>query len=524
MNRAGVDKIPLKHGPSSLIGSEALPLGGEAIRSHNPARPDETVWLGGDSLEHVDRAVAAAVDAQAQWARAPREERFAALRVYQELAKERAEEMAQLIALEVGKPLWEARQEAALLAAKVDGTLSEAPDAALHRVTGYETAISDTRIGRCVFRPHGVMAVLGPFNFPAHLPNGHIVPALALGNAIVFKPSDKTPAVGQLLGEILIEALDRAGAPTGLVNVLQGGADVAQRLITHAGVDGILFTGSWVVGRKILEANLDTPARIVALELGGNNPAIVMDDANLEQAVIECARAAFATTGQRCTCTRRIIVHEQVADRFIPALCKAASALIVGEQFAEHPVFMGPIIREESQKAAVNFAQSLARSGGSVLVEPTAPDDIPGGERGHFVTPGVVRVAGFSTASSIEQDAGCDIEVFGPVVRVSTARSLDEAIDQANATRYGLAASIFTKNEDNVAAFLAQARAGCVNVNTGTAGASGKLPFGGLGLSGNHRPAGAFALDYCAYPVASLIERAESAPLSPGMTFHSDWL
>jgi len=515
----------LRHPPSDLIGGEFLPLPGDALRSHNPARPAQTVWQGSPEFTHVDRAVAAARGALPEWSRWPMDRRAQALRAYQSICRERAGEIAALIRDEVGKAQWEADQEAAALAGKVDITLDESEVGALRRVRGYELPLGETKRGVCRFRPHGVMAVIGPFNFPAHLPNGHIVPALALGNTVVLKPSDKTPAVGQMLGELFQDALASAGAPAGVVNVVQGAAEPAARLTTHEGVDGILFTGSWPVGRRILEANLDRPGRIVALEMGGNNPAVVMDDADLRQAVVECARAAFNTTGQRCTCTRRIIVHERLADRFIGALVKTARGLRIGAPDDADPVFMGPIIRAEARAATLAFAADLARGGGDVLLAPESIDDVPGCAGGHFVSPGVVRVNRFTTRDAGPgADAGCDAEVFGPVVRVAVVGGYDEAVEQANATRYGLAASIFTTSARTAERFLADARAGCVNVNTGTAGASGKLPFGGLGLSGNHRPAGAFSVDYCAIPVASMIESSAAASVSAGMTFDDAWV
>lgn len=513
----------LSRGPCALIGGRVVDIPGSAIVSHDPARPERVIWSGTPRLAHVDEAVDAARGALPAWARWSFERRAEALRAFQRVCKAREQAIADLLCDEVGKPMWEARQEAALLASKVDITLDRAPGAALHRVLPLEVPVSETRVGRCFFKPHGVMAVLGPFNFPAHLPNGHIVPALACGNTIVFKPSDKAPATGHLLGELLLEALESVGAPAGVVNVIQGAADVASGLSRHAGVDGVLFTGSWPVGRRILEANLDTPGRIVALEMGGNNPAVVMDDADLRQAVSECARSGFATAGQRCTCTRRVIVHEKVADRFIKGLVSAAEALAVGDPRSEKPVFMGPVIRKEAQEAVAAFVGSLERAGGEVLLRPATPG-VPGCKGGHFVTPGIVRVDRFSLGEDAGRDAGCDVEVFGPVVRVCVVKSLDQAIRQANASRYGLAAAIFTKDPAAAERFVLECRAGCVNVNNGTAGASSKLPFGGLGLSGNHRPAGAFSVDYCAYPVASMVESSAAAALSPGMTFEDAWL
>jgi succinylglutamic semialdehyde dehydrogenase len=505
-----------------VIGGRITALTGDAIRSTNPARPSETVWLGSPRIEHVDHAIKEAKRALKTWSRTAREDRFAALRRFARIANDRKAQLAALIRDETGKPQWDAEGEAGVIGAKVDITLDSTEHGALRRVTDYAVRLSDSRTGACRFRPHGVMAVVGPYNFPAHLPNGHIIPALAMGNTIVFKPSDKAPACGQMLVEMLLEA----EFPEGVINMVHGGADIATKLVSHHEVDGVLFTGSWPVGRKILEANLDQPHKIVALEMGGNNAAIVMPDCDLKQAVIECVRSAFVTTGQRCTCTRRIIVHKEIADRFIAAFCKAASNLLIGDprgiglDGSREQVFMGPLISEQARKHVGEFFQAIVNAGGRALVQPTLIDDPSGG---HYISPGVVLVDRFTTGEDATRDAGCDLEVFGPIVRILVTGTLDDAIEQANATKYGLAASIFTKDEEAVERFLFEAKAGCVNVNTGTAGASSKLPFGGLDHSGNHRPAGSFSLDYCAVPIASMIERGDVATTHPGMRFEDEW-
>ncbi|MGE3108240.1 MAG: aldehyde dehydrogenase family protein [Phycisphaerales bacterium] len=522
----------LRRAPSNLIGGEWIALtpgDGAEIVSRNPAHPSEVVWRGVANLSHVARAVHAARAALPGWARLPRAARFAVLRRFQQIARAREPDMFALIRDEIGKVPWEARGEASILSAKVDITLDESDIGGLHRVREFDFWASPGRVGRCTWRPHGVMGVIGPFNFPAHLPNGHIVPALAMGNTVVFKPSDKAPGVGQLLAEFFDEALDAEGIPplpgasrpgSGVLNLVQGGADVAAALTTHPDIDGILFTGSWPVGRRILEANLDSPGRIVALELGGNNAAVVMPDADLRQAAIEIVRCAFNTTGQRCTCTRRAVIHKDIAGRLIPAMCKAASNLIVGDprSSAGTPIFMGPIISGPARDAVLESQSRFAHAGGRVLLESTAPT---AADDGWYITPGILEVPRFSIDRG---DAGCDVEVFGPLLRVTVVDSLEQAIAQSNATRYGLAASIFTKDAGTAEQFLFQARAGCVNVNTGTAGASSKLPFGGLGLSGNHRPAGSFSLDYCAYPVAGMVEHGDAATLAEGMRFEDSWL
>lgn len=500
---AAVTEDLLARGPSNFIDGawHALPTGTE-IESRDPARPDQVIWSAGVDGAAIAAAIAAARRAGASWRALEVEDRIAALERWRAAATERVDRLARLIMLETGKIASEAKAEAGLIAGKVDITLGPHSSG---RIAGYEVQ-AGARVGRCSFRPHGVMAVLGPFNFPAHLPNGHIVPALLAGNTIVFKPSDKTPAVGQALAEIA----EASGLPAGVFNLVQGGVGPASELVAHDGVDGILFTGSWPVGRRILEANLDRPGRIVALELGGSNPAVVMPDADLRQAVVECARAAFATTGQRCTCTRRIVLHAAIADEFIAAFCKVASTLVVGPGDSREPVFMGPLVNAESVDAVLAFQDQLHGRGGRVLVQSTRVE-----RPGHFITPGVVMVDRFE----VEHDREC----FGPLVQLAVADDLDDAIEQANATRYGLAAAIFTQDDDAWRRFLMECRAGCVNRNCGTAGASGALPFGGLGLSGNHRPAGAFSVDYCAHPVASMIDPGREAAVPAGMLVEDAW-
>ncbi|MHC4991229.1 MAG: aldehyde dehydrogenase family protein [Planctomycetota bacterium] len=494
----------LQHEPGDYVGGRFLPIPGADLVSHDPAAPSRIVWQGTPCVDHVDAAVDAARAAAGDWATRTRAERAEHLRRWRDVTREHGERIAGLICDEMGKTMAEARFEASALGGKVDLTLD---DISLGRVSGYDVDVSPSRQGQCRFKPHGVMAVIGPFNFPAHLPNGQFVPALLMGNTVVFKPSEKTPAVGQLLAELM----DEAGLPPGVFNVVQGGGDVAARLVRHEMLDGILFTGSWPVGRRILEANLDRPGRIVALEMGGNNPAVVMADAHLPQAVVECARAAFATTGQRCTCTRRIIVQRAIADRFVPALAKVASTLQVGPGRSHRPIFMGPVVTEQALQGVLD-AQTRLGQGGARPVVPVERMDGPG----HFLAAGVLEVDRFG----LEHDE----EVFGPLVQIATVDDLDDAIAQANATRYGLAASIFTADRDTAERFFHEVRAGCINVNTGTAGASSKLPFGGLGCSGNHRPAAAFAADFCAYPVASMVEQGETTPVPEGMRLDEAWL
>lgn len=501
---------------ANLVNGNWIPLTGDGVVSTAPSAPAAVLWQGTPELRHAAAAIAAARAALPEWSAWTIERRTEALQRFKGVAAERVDDLADLISAETGKARWECLGEANLIAGKVDITLEEGVHTGRQRVSGFEFAMGESKSASCWFRPHGVMTVIGPFNFPAHLPNGHIIPALLMGNTIVFKPSEKTPAVGQFLAQMYHDALSAAGAPAGVFNLVHGEVEVSKALTAHPDVDGVLFTGSWPVGRAIQEANLDDPGKIIALEMGGNNAAVIMDDADLHQAVAECVRCAFITTGQRCTCTRRVIVHEAVADRVIAAIVRSAQSLTVDAPEVAG-TFMGPIISEQSRQAVFDFQTRLAGTGGEVLLESTPVPD----REGWYLTPSVVKVPGFSKD---RDDCGCDEEVFGPLLRVSVVRSLDEAIEQSNATRYGLAASIFTANQGAIERFRREARAGCINVNCGTAGASSKLPFGGLGLSGNHRPAGAFSLDYCAYPIAGMTETGDAAAIPAGMTLDPEWL
>jgi succinylglutamic semialdehyde dehydrogenase len=486
----------LQHVPGDFIDGAFRPLSGEEITTRDPAQPSRVVWQGSPVPAHAEDAVAAARRALPAWSGLPLDDRRAHLERWRETCVRNAARLAAAIAREIGKVRWEAELEAKIVAEKVTITLE---DRVLARVAGFEVAAGAGKTGICRFKPHGVMAVLGPYNFPAHLPNGHIVPALLLGNTIVFKPSEKGASVGQLLAELALEA----GFPAGVFNVVQGGGAIASRLASHPGVDGVLFTGSFPVGRRILERNLDTPGRLIALEMGGSNPAVVTAKADLRRAAIECVRAAFATTGQRCTCTRRIIVEEGVADRFIPMVLRLASNLVIAAADDGVPAFMGPLVTAEARDSVLR-AQAAIAARGRLLLEASPLD-----RDGYFLSPGAVEVPAFAQGRGDE--GGHEEEIFGPFVQFARARDLDDAIVQANATQFGLAASLFSSDPSEWSRFFAECRAGCINWNTGTAGASSKLPFGGLGRSGNHRPAGAFAVDACAYPVASMVDTAELA-------------
>src|SRR5262245_50098742 len=291
----------------------------ELIVSVSPADPaDEVGRFAVWESEAVGEAVARARAAFPAWRDAGFAVRAALLKRFAALANERADELARLIAREVGKALWDARSEAALIAAKVDATLG----AGMELVRTFEGGPG----ARATYHPRGVLTVLGPFNFPAHLPNGHIVPALATGNTVVFKPSDLAPAVG----EWLWRAFRDAGLPRGVLELVQGRAETGRALALHPGVDGVLFTGSHAVGRALQAATLDQPGKLLALELGGKNGMIVWEDADLPLAVAEAALSLAATTGQRCSSLSRIFVARPRAEEFTERLARTLAGLVIG--------------------------------------------------------------------------------------------------------------------------------------------------------------------------------------------------
>ncbi|PHY12562.1 succinylglutamate-semialdehyde dehydrogenase, partial [Caulobacter sp. B11] len=377
-----------------------------------------------------------------------------------------------------GKALWETKAELGSMAAKVDASIKAYDE----RTGELDNAMP---FGRAVLRhrPHGVMAVLGPFNFPGHLPNGHIVPALLAGDTVVFKPSEETPLAGQLL----VEALEAAGVPAGVVNLVQGGRDTGQALIAQE-IDGLLFTGSAGAGAFFRRYFADRPDVILALELGGNNPLVVWDAGDAEAVAALVVQSAFITTGQRCSCARRLIVSDDAAGQaVIEAVAALSDRLVAGPWDGATEPFMGSLISDRAATAAL--AGAAAMPGKTVRAMSAVAGLSPA-----FVSAGLVDVTGFEIP---------DEELFAPLLQVRRVGSFEDAIAAANATRYGLSAGLISNESGRWDHFLKRIRAGVVNWNRPTTGAAGTMPFGGLGASGNHRPSAYYAADYCAYPVAS---------------------
>jgi succinylglutamic semialdehyde dehydrogenase len=466
------------------------------IVDKSPADLTDVVCEVPYSAEHVDAAVAAAKKAYLPWARLPMVERKNRLMKLKGVFEAHADEMAIVISRDTGKPLWETKTEVQACISKIDITLT-------HSIKLVEAEHLPNVLpgveGVTRFKPRGVMSVIGPFNFPAHLPNGHIIPALLMGNTVVYKPSEQTPAVGQLYAKLF----SQAEFPPGVFNMVQGMAETGRKLVVHEDVDGILFTGSYEVGLKIKQETMSHYWKILALEMGGKNATIVWEDADLDKAVYETIVGAFMTSGQRCACTSRVFVHEKIAEVFTERFYQAAKRLGIGH-WSENQ-FMGPLINESSVEKYLRFQEIAKRENCESLMRGKALDLK---WKGHYVTPSICLVQKFD-ANSIYQKS----EIFGPNVSITTVKDFDETLSMVNSTGFGLVAALFTKNRSLYEKALLECRVGLLNWNRTTNGASSKLPFGGMGKSGNDRASAHFAINYCAVPIASLEDPTPFDPL-----------
>ncbi|QNG44021.1 succinylglutamate-semialdehyde dehydrogenase [Sphingobium yanoikuyae] len=450
-----------------------------ALTSHEPAT-GALLWQGesGD----VDDIVARARSGWPRWAAQPVAFRIETLRRFVNVVRAHEEELADLIARETGKPLWDARTEVTAVMAKIDTSV-----AAYSERTGQRRLEANLGARQSVrHKPHGVMAVLGPYNFPAHLPNGHIIPALLAGNAVIFKPSEKTPAVG----EMLVRFYHEAGVPTDAVQLLLGGAEEGKALAAHADVAGILFTGSAQTGIAINRQFATQPGKILALEMGGNNPLVVWDTPEIGAAAALVIQSAFLSSGQRCTAASRLIVRDAMADALIAEVKKLADRLIVDHPHADPQPYMGPVIDNPTADGLTESFLYLMSHGGRPIKHMVRPQKgLP------FLTPAIIDVTAMKERP--------DVELFGPLLQIVRVPDFETAIAEANSSRYGLSASLVGGSPEQYAQFWGNVRAGVINWNRPINGASGTAPFGGVGVSGNHRPSAYYAADYCAYPVAS---------------------
>ncbi|GIL18812.1 MAG: N-succinylglutamate 5-semialdehyde dehydrogenase [Oligoflexia bacterium] len=472
----------------------------------SPADLNDVVMTVPFQHAHIDQACDAAKKAYLPWAKLSLDERKNYLHRLKEVFETHKQELAEAISRDTGKPKWESLTEVAAVIGKIDVTMSfslklveeERVPNALPQVDGVIR-----------HKPRGVMAVIGPFNFPAHLPNGHIIPALIAGNTVVFKPSEQTPYVAQ----VYAKCFEKAEFPKGVFNMVQGDGESGRRLVVHEYVDGILFTGSYEVGLRIKQETMNHYWKILALEMGGKNATVVWDDADMDKAIYESLVGAYMTSGQRCSCTSRIIVHDKIADEFTDRFYEAAKKLTIGH-WSEDP-FMGPLINEASVEKYLRFQEIAKRENCESLMRGKALDLK---HKGHYVTPSINIVKKFDPNSVYQKS-----EIFGPNVAVYRSSDFDETLNIVNSTGFGLVMALFSKNKSLYERALLEARVGLLNWNRTTNGASSRLPFGGMGKSGNDRPSAHYAIQYCTVPVASLEDLTSYDPTKklPGITFET---
>ena len=475
---------------------------GAQLNKTNPA--DNTMlWSAlSANAEDVDMACLAARTAFPAWARKTVAERAEVITRFAELLTEHKARLAEVISQETSKPRWETLTEIQAMIGKVAISL----EANQHRTGEKHTAMPD---GEAVLRhrPHGVLAVFGPYNFPGHLPNGHIVPALLAGNTIVFKPSELTPKTA----EETVKLWEQAGLPEGVLNLVQGGRATGEALAACAAIDGLLFTGSAGTGYQLHRQLAGQPEKILALEMGGNNALIIEPVEDIDAAVNLTIQSAFISAGQRCTCARRLLVREGAAgDAFIARLLDVTMQIRTGGWNDEPQPFIGGVISDAAARNMLKAQDSLMALGGKPLLLMTRPDPL-----NTVLTPGIIDLTGVAGVP--------DEEYFGPLLSIYRYSDFDSAIALANQTRFGLATGLISAERVQFEQLLLEARAGIVNWNKPLTGAASNAPFGGIGASGNHRPSAYYAADYCAWPMASLeTDKLElPATLSPGIDFRT---
>jgi len=482
-----------------FINGQWLTGGAEALTKQNPVN-GETLWQGRAATgAQVAAACEAARAAFPAWARKPFAERQAVVEAFAALLESHKTALAETIAKETGKPRWETLTEVQAMINKIAISVK-----AYHTRTG-EQAEGESSLRH---RPHGVLAVFGPYNFPGHLPNGHIVPALLAGNCVVFKPSELTP----MTAEKTVELWEQAGLPAGVIALLQGARETGQALAHEPQIDGLLFTGSAATGYHLHRQFAGQPEKMLALEMGGNNALIVEDPSDLDGAVHIAIQSAFITAGQRCTCARRLLVKSGAAgDAFLQRLMEVAGRLQPGAWNAEPQPFMGSVISPAAAGHIYAAWQQRIDLGGKVLLAMHWHD-----RDSAIITPGIIEMTDVAKLP--------DEEVFGPLLQVIRYDEYDQAIRIANQTRYGLSCGLISPQRAQFDQLLLEARAGIVNWNKPLTGAASSAPFGGVGASGNHRASAWYAADYCAWPMASLESPSLALPgsLSPGLDFSAE--
>ena len=470
---------------------------GTPFISINPA-DGSIVWQGTNATEiEVATAIESAHHAFNDWSSLTTLARADYIQCFASQVGKKRDALTLLIAQEAGKPLWEAATEVSAVISKINLSIQAYQERTPESHQNNPDGSSVLR-----YKPHGVVAVIGPFNFPAHLSNGHIVPSLLAGNTVIYKPSELTPGVA----ELIVQCWHDSGLPKGVLNCIQGNADTAN-LLLNGDLQGVYFTGSYKTGVQINQRFSHRPDVILALEMGGNNPLIVDEIKNIPAAVYNTLLSSFVTAGQRCTCARRVLIPQNTAgDAFLSQLIKATQTLKVGAYTNNPEPFIGPVISHAHALSHLKAQQALIDIGGKEMVLMSLLKENTG-----LLSPGLIDMT--------LVDNPPDEEIFAPLIQIYRYTHFSEALKLANQTRYGLAAGLLSDNEEHYYQFYNTIRAGIINWNRPTTGAAGNLPFGGVGQSGNHRPSAYFAADYCAYPIASLEQTQLQLPLQqlPGI-------
>jgi len=449
------------------------------LKSYEPATGAE-IWSGNSG--DVNQEVSIAKDAWGKWAAYGLSDRIEMVRKFSNRLKVDSEILVELISREVGKPIWESRKEVESIIAKVDISVKAyAERSSQRRLNNTPGSMAALR-----HKPHGVFAVITPYNEPAAIPCNHIIPALLSGNAIIFKPSEYTPAVGQFL----VDSLRNIGIPKNIIRIIHGGPKTGSELSQHNDIDGLFFTGSAYAGLKVNRQFINRPGKMLVLEMGGNNPIILWDTKDIYSAAVLVIKSAFESAGQNCKAARRLIIKEDLFDLIIPEIKRLADRLIINDPHGDPPPFMGPLISNEVADGLTESFLTLMSRGGRPIRHMSRP--IKGRP---FVSPGIIDVTNMKERP--------DIELFGPLLQIIRVNSFEDAIIEANSTLYGLSASLLGGNAAQYDQFWANSRAGIVNWNAATNTVSASAPIGGTGISGNGRPGAFYSADHCAYPVAS---------------------
>jgi len=467
----------------NFIGSKWQVSNGIAFESYSPI-DESLLWCGHMSTEKdVKDAVTNAKNAFESWSNLDIEDIKNYIKKYVEIVEENKEILAECISKEVGKPYWESLTEVTSIIGKLEPCI-EAYNLR-NQIIIREQKDGSRSITR--FKPHGVVGIIGPYNFPAHMPNGHIMAALLAGNTVVLKPSEKVP----LVSEKIMEFWEKAGLPKGVINMVHGDKETSEYLCLNEDVKGIFFTGSKKAGQNIEKLCLHK--KICVLEMGGNSPYIVWDTTNIDSAVITIIQSSFITAGQRCSTARRLIVPKnEFGEKFLNRLVEVSKKIQIGKPTDAPQPFMGSLKSKELVDNIINKQQELVHNGGKILLESRRLTELGSS----FITPGIIDV------TNIKEKI--DEEIIGPFIQVTKVDTFEEAIEKANDSSYGLAAGIITEDKNLYKVFENKIEAGILSWNKQLTGASKFAPFGGIKDSGNYRPSGFLATDYCVYSTASL--------------------